>query len=119
MPYNCNMLTVVETEVFVRYAQAIWTDAERDKFIGWIANNPLAGAVIPETGGLRKVRYARQGMGKRGGARVIYYNVLDDGKIWLLIVYSKAKFDNLPTAFLNKLKAAVLENDDEKRKTRH
>lgn len=113
------MFTVVETDVFVRYAQAIWSDTERDEFIGWIANNPMSGAVIPETGGLRKVRYARQGMGKRGGARVIYYNVLDDGKIWLLVVYSKAKFDNLPTAFLNKLKAAVLESDDEKRKSRH
>ena len=113
------MFTVVETDVFVRHAQTIWSDAERDEFITWIANNPLSGVVIPETGGLRKVRYARQGMGKRGGARVIYYNVLDDGKIWLLIVYSKAKFDDLPTAFLNKLKAAVLESDDEKRKTRY
>ena len=113
------MFTVIETDAFIRYTQAIWSDAERDEFITWIANNPLSGAVIPETGGLRKVRYARQGMGKRGGARVIYYNLLDDGKIWLLIVYSKAKFDNLPTAFLNKLKTAVLESTDEKRKTRH
>ena len=61
MPYNFAMFTVVETDTFVRYAQAIWSDAERDDFITWIANNPLSGAVIPETGGLRKVRYARQG----------------------------------------------------------
>jgi hypothetical protein len=60
------------------------------------------------TGGLRKVRYTRQGTGKRGGARIIYFNVLDDGEIWLLIVYSKAKFDNLPIAFLKQLKAAAL-----------
>jgi hypothetical protein len=46
-------------------------------------------------------------MGKRGGARVIYYNRLDDGLIWLLIAYTKAKFDNLPTAFLNALKEAI------------
>jgi len=38
---------------------------------------------------------------------VIYYNMLDDGRIWLLIVYSKAKFDNLPTEFLNALRAEV------------
>lgn len=59
------MFTVIETDAFVRYAQAIWSDAERDESITWIANNSLSGAVIPETGGLRKVRYARQGMGKR------------------------------------------------------
>lgn len=46
-------------------------------------------------------------MGKRGGARVIYYNTLDEGLIWLLIVYTKAKFDNLPTALLNQLKEEI------------
>ncbi|WP_223302654.1 hypothetical protein [Halotalea alkalilenta] len=46
-------------------------------------------------------------MGKRGGARVIYYNTLDDGTIWLLIVYTKAKFDNLPAALLNQLKEEI------------
>jgi hypothetical protein len=103
------MYTVAETEVFVRYAQSVWSAEEHDAFVAWIANNPLSGDVIPGTGGLRKVRYARQGTGKRGGVRVVYYNLLDDGKIWLLIVYSKSKFDNLPIAFLNQLKSAILE----------
>jgi hypothetical protein len=39
-------------------------------------------------------------MGKRGGARVIYYNVLGEGQIWLLIAYRKSKFDSLPVVFL-------------------
>ena len=43
-------------------------------------------------------------MGKRGGARVIYYNQLVDGRIVLLMAYSKAKFDNLPVDFLFTLK---------------
>jgi hypothetical protein len=60
------------------------------------------------------VRYSQQGMGKRGGVRVTYYNVLEDGNIWLLIVYSKSKLDNLPAAFLNQLKTAILESDDDK-----
>ena len=46
-----------------------------------IASNPLAGDVIPGTGGLRKVRYSRQGTGKRGGVRVVHYNVLSDGML--------------------------------------
>lgn len=63
--------------------------------------------MIPGTAGLRKVRWRRFGFGKRGGTRVIYYNVLDQGRIWLLIVYAKAKFDNLPVAFLNRLREEV------------
>lgn len=101
------MYTVIETHTFNRYASQIWQENERQAFITWIAENPLSGDVIPGTHGLRKVRWSRSGMGKRGGARVIYYNVLEDGCIWLLIAYTKAKFDNLPTEFLNQLKEAI------------
>src|ERR1700722_10709818 len=81
------MYTINETPMFRRYAADIWRETELEEFIVWLANNPLSGDVIPGTGGLRKVRWSRPGMGKRGGARVIYYNVLDDGCIWLLIIY--------------------------------
>lgn len=101
------MLTVIETPIFQRYAVDIWRDGEREDFITWIASNPLAGDVIPGTAGLRKIRWSRQGMGKRGGARVIYYNVLDDGNIWLVIAYTKSKFDNLPVSFLNQLREEI------------
>ncbi|OXJ21423.1 transcriptional regulator [Burkholderia sp. HI2714] len=101
------MYTIIETTEFQEFAADIWRDSEREEFINWIANNPLAGDVIPGTGGLRKVRWARAGMGKRGGARVIYYNLLDDGEIWLLIAYSKAKYDNLSTKLLNQLREAI------------
>lgn len=101
------MYTVIETPTFQRYADDIWRDAERNEFIVWLANNALAGDVIPGTSGMRKVRWSRAGMGKRGGARVIYYNMLDDGQIWLLIAYTKAKFDNLPTSFLNQLREEI------------
>ncbi len=41
--------------------------------IDFIAHNPESGDLIPETGGVRKMRWGRQGSGKRGGARVIYF----------------------------------------------
>jgi hypothetical protein len=100
------MNTVAETAIFQRYAADIWTDTERCAFVDWIANNPLAGEVIQGSGGCRKIRWSRSGMGKRGGARIIYFNGTD-GRVWLLIVYTKAKFDNLPTDFLVKLKHEV------------
>ena len=100
------MYTVSETEVFQKYAAAVWNDADRTEFINWIAANPLAGDVVPGSNGCRKVRWSRSGMGKRGGVRVIYFNEFE-GQIWLLIVYAKAKFDNLPANFLAKLRDEV------------
>lgn len=98
------MLTVIETDEFLAWYKQVWSDAERDIFVGWIAANPDAGDVIPGTKGLRKVRWAANGKGKRGGARAIYFLRRADGEIVLLLAYSKAKFDNLRPEFLLKLK---------------
>ena len=98
------MYTLVETPVFQRYAAEIWNEAELMEFKFWLAANPLIGDVIPGASGLRKVRWSRAGIGKRGGARVVYFNQLANGVIALLIVYTKAKFDNLPSEFLARLK---------------
>lgn len=106
LPYIPSVRTVAETPIFQRYAAEIWSDAERMAFINWIAMNPNAGDLIPGSGGCRKVRWAGSGRGKRGGARIIYFNATD-AMIWLLIVYTKAKFDNLPKEFLVQLKQGV------------
>lgn len=106
VPYDISVRTVAETAIFQRYASEVWSDAERTEFITWIATNSMAGDVIPGSGGCRKVRWLGSGRGKRGGARVIYFNAPDE-TIWLLIVYTKAKFDKLPTEFLAKLKRGV------------
>lgn len=100
-------LTVAQTRVFQKHAAKIWSDDELDQFVNWIALNPLAGDVIPGSGGIRKVRWAASGRGKRGGARVIYYNVMKHGTIWLLMAYTKAKLDNLPSSVLKELKNAI------------
>ena len=104
------MFAIFETPVFARLAAAVWSESDLMDFKVWLAANPLAGDVMPGAGGLRKVRWSRAGMGKRGGARVIYYNQLADGVIALLMVYTKTKFDNLPTDFLLELKKEF-END--------
>jgi hypothetical protein len=106
------MLTVIETPVYLAWAERVWPgQQEREAFVNWIAANPEAGKVIEETGGIRKVRFARQGMGKRGGARVIYYLRLKRGEVVLLLAYSKSKFDNMRPEFLRKLKESY-ENDE-------
>ena len=98
------MLTVIETPEFMAWSALVWSDAEREVFIDWIADHPEAGDVIPGSGGLRKVRWSRAGVGKRGGARVIYFTCNARGELVLVLVYAKAKFDNISPQVLKALK---------------
>lgn len=98
------MFTVIETPEFISWAAKVWTDTERADFIGWISVNTEAGDVIPGSGGLRKVRWSRSGMGTRGGARVIYFIRNEKGEVVLILVYAKAKFDNIGTHVLKAIK---------------
>ena len=98
------MLTVVETPTFVRHSEDLWSEDERTGFINFIAANPEAGDVVPESGGLRKIRWGRAGRGKRGGVRVIYFNRLTQGEIWLLLIYGKSVQDDIPAHVLRRIK---------------
>ncbi|GHU12587.1 hypothetical protein AGMMS50225_20780 [Betaproteobacteria bacterium] len=73
------MKTLIESEEFSREAAKLWSEDEYFQFTTWIAQNPNAGDVIPHTGGFRKVRWSRDGKGKRGGVRVIYFNKNSQG----------------------------------------
>jgi hypothetical protein len=70
------------------------------EFIAWLAMHPQAGDIIPGSGGCRKVRWSRIGMGKRGGTRVIYFTRLAESEIWLLYMYAKSVRDNIPAHVL-------------------
>ena len=61
-----------------------WTPEEFGDFCAWLAFNPEAGDVIPRSG-CRKVRWVVEGRGKRGGVRIVYFNRLADGTVWLTI----------------------------------
>jgi hypothetical protein len=89
------LITVAETPLFQRQAKDVWDEDEREDFIDFIARHPEAGDVIAETGGVRKVRWSRAGAGKRGGVRVIYFYHHADRPLYLLMVYAKAKQENL------------------------
>jgi len=63
------------------------SDSERAELVAFIGANPESGEIIPETGGVRKLRWALAGRGKRGGARVIYYFHVQELPISLLSAY--------------------------------
>ena len=101
------MLTVIETPSFVRLASDYWNDEDRTDFINFIAGDPEAGDVVPGSGGVRKVRWGSTGRGKRGGVRVIYFNRLANGEIWLLLVYGKSVRENIPAHVLRQIKEEI------------
>lgn len=83
------MITVIETQQFLKKAQSLMDDAERQALIVEIAQNPEAGDIIPRTGGVRKLRVAGKGRGKSGGHRLIYYYYNDKNPVLLFTIYGK------------------------------
>jgi hypothetical protein len=103
MAYYLNMQTVVETPTYLKAAEAFYSEADRDEIVRTIAAYPEAGDLMPGTGGYRKLRFARPGTGKRGGARVIYLYGGEDLPIFLITVYAKSEKGNLSKAEQNAL----------------
>lgn len=88
------MLTFIELQGFSKRRQVLLQDDEFRAFQEILINDPEAGDTISGTGGFRKIRWSRPGMGKRGGVRVIYYNVTKKGRI-LALIYPKNEQDEL------------------------
>lgn len=96
--------SVAETADFQSMAAMVWDVDTHLAFVSFIAANPEAGDVIPGAQGARKTRWHATGRGKRGGARVIYFNQLEDGLIVLLAVYAKNDKADLPRKAVRRLK---------------
>jgi len=98
MTYNetmKNLLTVVEFTLFIHAVQEVWDEAECALFTSYIAENYEEGDLISGTGGLRKIRWSRPGIGKKGGVRVIYYYYDQMTPVFLVYAYAKNVQENL------------------------
>ena len=100
-------MAVVETKEFLKQSEPLMSDSERAELVAFVGANPEAGEIIPETGGVRKIRWALEGMGKRGGARVIYYYHNERLPVFLLSAYAKSRKANLSKAERNAMKRLV------------
>ncbi len=103
------MFTVVETPLFQKQWPLYWSEEERGEFAAYIAESPSAGDVVPNSGGIRKVRWRRAGTGKSGGVRVIYFTRTAEEEVVLLLMYAKAKTDNITGPKLKEIRR-VIEN---------
>ena len=97
------MMTVVELPEFIRRSKKLLPDPERERLIHYLAAHPASGVIMEGTGGIRKLRWKREGSGKSGGVRVIYYYHNDQYPLFLLTVFGKSEKANLSKAERNEL----------------
>ena len=101
------MITVAETGEFIRKAKKLLSEDERQELVSYLSAHPEAGALMEGTGGIRKLRWARQGMGKSGGVRVIFFCYNQGMPLYALTLFGKGDKDNLTQAERNDLTKLV------------
>jgi hypothetical protein len=97
------MFTFVETKLFTRLVQECLSDDEYAAVQRELIADPDAGSVIRGSGGIRKLRVAAPGRGKRGGHRLIYFVKRPKQLIWMLTIYPKNVAESIPTHVLRKI----------------
>ena len=102
-----NSMVFEEFAPFTRRVMELLDDDELGQVQLLLLGQPDAGKVIPKSGGLRKLRVAAKGHGKRGGARIIYYWVVAHDRILLLDIYAKNEQEDLNTAQLKQLRCLI------------
>lgn len=100
------MFTFIESPAFERVRPFYLDDDEYAELQQFMMQYPEAGSIVRGSGGVRKLRWRRQGSGKRGGLRVIYFVRYEPNEFWMLTLYAKAKQDNVPGHILRQLKEA-------------
>jgi hypothetical protein len=88
-------MVFIETPIFTADVCALLSDEEYAALQQHLVAQPNAGAVVAGIGGLRKIRWSVAGKGKRGGTRVIYYHVVAQAQIRMILLYRKGINDDL------------------------
>ena len=101
------VFTFIETPLFTRLVGEYLSDEEYVRLQAALAEAPEAGQVIPGSGGIRKLRWALPGRGKRGGLRIIYYLRSRQGVIWMLTLYPKNVAENIPAHVLRQIRKEI------------
>ena len=97
------MFTFIGSSVFERIRPVYLGDDEYAELQQHMMLNPEVGELVRGSGGVRKLRWSRPGMGKRGGLRVIYFVRFEPNEFWMLTMYSKSKKANIPGYILKQL----------------
>ena len=101
------MLTVAELSEYIRTADKLLSEGERQDIIRYLAEHPKDGDLMEGTGGVRKLRWRRGGQGKSGGVRIIYYFHDEGMPLYLLTLFAKGDRGNLTKGERNELAELV------------
>ena len=101
------MFSFIETKLFSRLLGDYLSDEEYALLQSALIEAPERGALVPGSGGVRKLRWSQPGRGKRGGVRVIYYAKTREGTIWMLTIYAKNEEQNIPAHVLRRIKEEI------------
>jgi mRNA-degrading endonuclease RelE of RelBE toxin-antitoxin system len=99
----------IETPIFTKLVTDLIPDDEYRKIQLALVLRPEAGKIIPDSGGLRKIRWKSGGSGKRGGLRLIYFWDVPEDRIYMLLIYKKSKQEDLNMNQLKILRNLVKE----------
>jgi hypothetical protein len=102
-------MEIVETPAFTRLVLGLMGDDDYARLQAAVSSRPDLGKIIRGGGGIRKMRWAGSGRGKRGGLRLIYYWQSDADRIWMLLLYPKSERDDLSRQQLRQLRILVKE----------
>jgi len=102
-----SLVSIIETREFLQRTRKIMTAEQQDDLVVFLARHPEAGDVIPDSGGVRKLRWLAEGRGKRGGSPVIYYFHDPSTPLVIFTVYAKNSKSDLSTKERRELRAAV------------
>ena len=101
------MFSFIETRIFSKLLGQYLSDDEYAALQRVLIADPETGDLIRGSGGVRKIRWAVRGRGKRGGVRVIYYAKTREGVIWMLTIYAKNVAENIPAHVLRMMKEEI------------
>jgi mRNA-degrading endonuclease RelE of RelBE toxin-antitoxin system len=101
------VFSFIETRQFSRLVEEYLSDDDYAKLQRELMRDPELGTVIRGSGGVRKLRWAAPGRGKRGGYRVIYFVRRGNGVIWMLTMYPKNVADSIPGHVLNRIREEI------------
>jgi mRNA-degrading endonuclease RelE of RelBE toxin-antitoxin system len=102
-------MEIIEAPIFTKRILGVLSDDEYKELQWTLIANPLAGSVIPGGNGLRKIRWAIAGSGKSGGLRIIYYYLMKEAQIYLILAYKKSEQQDLTKMQLKMLSYYVKE----------
>lgn len=101
------MFTFIETKLFTKLVQDYLSDEEYRLLQQALIINPDSGAVVKSSGGVRKIRWANKGRGKRGAYRVVYFVRRTNNTIWMLTMYPKNLQDSIPGHILRQIREEI------------